>query len=356
MATIDKVAQELHGLNENIVLVYALNSTGKTRLSVAYKDFTKSQNDGKHSGVYYNAYSEDLFIWDNDEKNGNKDLKLTVLPSTLSQFHSLMIGDDTIIREKLEPYLPKYNFILNQHENAENGIESITFFLNEDIEKPIKISRGEERIFVWCFFLALFEVDGWADQQTAHILIDDPVSSLDDHNIFVTARSIFELVKTNYIIKQKVIIFTHHIGLFSTLATWLKNEDGKEGVGRLTKTCILKNRDGELSFKGTNSDVFLYHLHLLQTLQDAKKAPYKYHIVLLRQVLENINSFLGSRKLGRVLNDIGVKDVNRIVDEINALSHKQAYQYQFNEMSEAEELLFNDVLDKLIGTYKFEIH
>lgn len=356
MAAIDVVAEQLYKENENIILVYALNSTGKTRLSVAYKDFTKSINEGKHSGVYYNAYSEDLFIWDNDEKNGNANLKLTVLPSNLNQFHSILTGDDQIIREKLEPYFPKYNFALNQHKNPEDGIDSITFFLDEEVERPIKISRGEERIFVWCFFLALFDVDGWADQQNSHILIDDPVSSLDDHNIFITARSIFDLMKANYLAKQKIIVFTHHIGLFSTLATWLKNDEGKEGLNRLTKLFILKNKKGELSFKGTNSDVFLYHLHLLQTLHEAKKAPFKYHIVLLRQVLENINSFLGSRKLGRVLNDIGVKDIDRVIDEINALSHKQAYQYQFNEMSEAEEILFNDIFDKLIATYNFEIH
>lgn len=187
MATINEIAEELHSLNENIVLIYALNSTGKTRLSVAYKDLTKSNNGGNHAGVYYNAFSEDLFVWDNDEDNDNANLKLTVLPSNLSQFHSFLIEDYKLIREKLEPYFPKYNFKLNQYENSEYGIESVTFFVGED-ETPIKISRGEERIFVWCFFLALFEVDGWADEHNAHILIDDPVSSLDEHNIFTTTR------------------------------------------------------------------------------------------------------------------------------------------------------------------------
>jgi len=355
MATINEIAEELNKLNENIILIYALNSSGKTRLSVAYKDFTKSNNDGKHAGVYYNAYSEDLFVWDNDENNDNANLKLTVLPSSLSQFHSFLIENNEIIKEKLEPYFPKYNFKLNQHKNPEDGIESITFFVDEESESPIKISRGEERIFVWCFFLALFEVDGWADQQNAHILIDDPVSSLDEHNIFITTRSILELIKANYLKKEKIIVSTHHIGLFSILATWLKGDDSKGGVGKLTKTIILKNKDGEVSFKGTNSDVFLYHLHLLQTLQEAKKEQlYKYHMVLLRQVLENINSFIGSKKFGRILTDIGLKDVDRIADEINSLSHKQAYQYQFNEMSQAEEDLFNEIFNKLIAKYNFK--
>lgn len=357
MATIDEIAEELHKLNESIVLIYALNSTGKTRLSVAYKNFTKASNNGNHAGVYYNAFSEDLFVWDNDEVNHNADLKLRVLPSSLSQFHSFLIEDDKIIREKIAPYFPKYNFKLNQHKDSEDGIESITFFVDEENQTPIKISRGEERIFVWCFFLALFEIDGWADEQDAHILIDDPVSSLDDHNIFITTRSILELIKTNYLKKQKMIISTHHIGLFSILATWLKNDDSKGGVGGLTKIIILKNRNGDLTFKGTNSDVFLYHLHLLQTLKEAQSTQlYKYHIVLLRQVLENINSFIGSKKMGRILDKIGVKDSNRIADELNALSHKQAYQYQFNEMTEDEETLFNDVFEKLMTTYDFQIH
>lgn len=356
MATINEIAEELHGLNESIILIYALNSTGKTRLSVAYKDFTKANNEGKHAGVYFNAFSEDLFVWDNDEENDNANLKLNVLPSSLSQFHSFLIEDDAMIREKLEPYYPKFDFKLNQHKNPEDGIESITFFVDEENQSPIKISRGEERIFVWCFFLALFEVDGWADQQNAHILIDDPVSSLDEHNIFITTRSILELIKANYLKKQKMIISTHHIGLFSILATWLKSDDSKGGVGKLTKTIILKNKDGELSFKGTNSDVFLFHLHLLQTLQEAKSEQlYKYHMVLLRQVFENVNSFIGSRKIGRILTDIGVEDVDRVADEINSLSHKQAYQYQFNEMSEGEETLFNDVFDKLMATYNFDL-
>lgn len=355
MKAINKIAKELHKLNENIILIYALNSTGKTRLSVAYKDLTKQNNNGDHTGVYYNAYSEDLFVWDNDEENDNADLKLTVLNSSLSKFHSFLIEDDNRIREKLAPYCPKYNFELNQHHNPEDGIESITFFVDDKSQEPIKISRGEERIFVWCFFLALFEVDGWADQQDSHILIDDPVSSLDEHNIFITTRSILELIKANYLKKEKIIISTHHIGLFSTLATWLKNDDSKEGVGRLTKTIILNNKEGELNFKGTNSDVFLYHLHLLKTLDaERKEQLYKYHMVLLRQVLENINSFIGSRKIGRILKNIGIKDFDRVADEINALSHKQAYQYQFKEMSIAEEELFNDVFTKLNTTYQFK--
>lgn len=51
------IAKKIKDAKENIILVYAFNGTGKTRLSREYKDITKDA-DGNHSGVYYNAFSE----------------------------------------------------------------------------------------------------------------------------------------------------------------------------------------------------------------------------------------------------------------------------------------------------------
>jgi hypothetical protein len=153
-----------------IILIYAFNSTGKTQLSVAYKDATKQE--GQHTGVYYNAYSEDLFVWENETAMG-----LNVVPSSLNRFHSLL--DEEKIREKLKPFKPKYDFKFDFYADSEKGIESIVFFMLQDEDRNnIKISRGEERIFIWCFFLALFEVEGLADKQASHFFIDDPVTSL----------------------------------------------------------------------------------------------------------------------------------------------------------------------------------
>ena len=47
-------------------------------------------------------------------------------------------------------------------------------------------------------FLTLLEVEGWADTQSAHCFIDDPVSSLDDHNIYVTAYTVFDLIERKF--------------------------------------------------------------------------------------------------------------------------------------------------------------
>lgn len=352
MATIDQIAQQLYTTNDPIVLLYAFNATGKTRLSVAFKDHSKVQNGGSHAGVYYNAFSEDLFVWENDEENHNQNMALKVNYSSLSAFHSLL--DKTAIETKLAVYNPKYHFELNFHSNPERGIESVSFYLDAKAQSPIKISRGEERIFVWCFFLALFEVDTWAGEQDAHLFIDDPVSSLDEHNIFITAQSIFDVIASAGLSK-KIIIATHHIGLFSILYNWLKKGDSSARYKELTKAYILSNKNGEAELKSPSGDVFLYHLHVLQTLAAAQKEQlYKFHIVLLRQVLENIASFLGTGRLGFVLDEIGVTDTTGVMNMINALSHKNAYQFQTKEMSADEENLFNEVFDKLLAKYNFK--
>ena len=88
-------AKALKEKQEKVILIYAFNSTGKTRLSVAYKDETKNE-DGQHSGIYYNAFSEDLFVWDNDIDNNEESMRLTVKPSSLNKFHTLLTEDDIL--------------------------------------------------------------------------------------------------------------------------------------------------------------------------------------------------------------------------------------------------------------------
>lgn len=354
--TFDKLANELKEMDESIILIYAFNGTGKTQLSVAYKNVTKDLESGQHDGVYYNAYSEDLFIWDNDEDNDGANIKLNILPSSLNQFHSFLYENEQAILDKLAAYNPKYLFKLNVYENMEQGIESITFFKEGVEDIPIKISRGEERIFVWCFYLALLEVDGWANQQDAHIFIDDPVSSLDEHNLFITANTLFEQIE-NYYEKKRIIITTHHIGLFSILANRLKKGERKGRYNNLTALYILKYKNESLVLENCKKDVFLYHLHLLQVLNEARKSQlYTYHYALLRQLLENIASFLGQGRASYTLEQIGLKNTDYIMNVINTHAHKDAYYTQTEMMNAADQELFNNILQKIIDKYQFNYY
>lgn len=361
--TLDDIAKTLRDDPARITLAYAFNATGKTQLCVAYKNATKLE-DGSHTGVYYNAYSEDLFVWDNDEENDGADVKLMVLPSSLSKFHSLLTEDN--VRDKLNAYKPKFGFEFNSHEDdPEKGIKSVSFFVpdqNPDLPKRlIKVSRGEERIFVWCFFLALFEVEGWADKQANHFFVDDPVSSLDDHNIFVTATTLYDLIESQFE-KRKIIVTTHHLGLFSILSDWItkgeKSDKFKKNGKPLYKLHILSSKSGELELENCRNDVFLYHLRLLQVLSLAQQngEVRAYHFALLRQVLENVASFLGVRQFSYVLNQIGINEPSRIADIVNALSHKKVYYYESDIVVKDNLDIFEEVLASLRSKYNFVLH
>lgn len=372
------VAQEIKNAKETIVLIYAFNATGKTRLSVAYKDITKKTNGNKHAGVYYNAFSEDLFVWDNDEENDNKNVNLTIQKSSLNQYHSLLT--EAAVREKLQSYKPKYNFRFTNAsaEDPEEGIGNIEFFLVEDTEKetPIKISRGEERIFIWCFFLAMFEVEGWADVQDQHFFIDDPVSSLDDHNIFITAHLLLKFME-KHCDKRKIIITTHHMGIFSILQDWLKKgenaskfkikniKETRTGTD-VTKEAIeeprylirlLEIKDDKYKLVGKSKGLHQYHLLLLQILDEAIKNDNvnTYHLALLRQVLESIASFLGEGRFGYVLEKLDFPDADTRSGIINALSHEKIYTNKLEILNPNNKKLLIETFDKLTTKFPFSI-
>jgi hypothetical protein len=354
--TVQEIATALKEETAKVILVYGFNSTGKTKLSVAYKDATKSA-EGVHAGVYYNAYSEDLFVWDNDTENGEANIVLTVKHCSLNRLHALLNEEN--VRGKLKAFKPKYDFEFKLHEDTEQGIESISFYVaNAGDEAPtIKISRGEERIFVWSFFLALFEVEGWADMQSSHFFIDDPVSSLDDHNIFVTASTLFDLIEDQHE-TRKIIVTTHHIGLFSILVDWLTKGEKSEKYKKTTKTFILSEKSGDLTLENCRNEVLLYHLRLLQLLDKAHRANEirAYHLALLRQVLENVASFLGVGQFRYVLEQIGIEDAAEAANIINVLSHKKVYYYESDMLIPDSKAIFENVFSKLKDRYKFVLH
>lgn len=352
MSSLKEIALQLNVNKEPIMLIYAFNSTGKTQLSVAYKNITKKEG-GKHTGVYYNAYSEDLFRWDNDERNANENMRLEIIRSSLNPYFSSLIENPDLLEEKLAHYLPRYTYSFDINSNPEIGIDAIRF--SRDGKNNIKISRGEERIFIWCFFLALFDADAWTGGQDAHFFIDDPVTSLDEHNVFITADSIIQLIDDKIAKSGKrIIITTHHIGLFSILSDRLMNG----AYQNITKRNILSIHNGELTLKNHNNDVFLYHLYLMQILNEAitEKKIMGYHFIILRQLLEIISSFLGAPGIKMALAQIGVAkiDIDMVSNQVNALSHKDA-RPQPADLNPLDADLLVNLYNKIQSKYNFII-
>ena len=123
----------------------------------------------------------------------------------------------------------------------------------------------------------------------------------------------------------------------------------------LTECRILKSSEDGVVLDTPNNNVFLYHLHLLQILQDAMKNQlYTYHFSLLRQLLQNVSSFLGDPRLGRLLSKLELDNIEALLEVINTHSHKTPYYYQTEMMSVNEEDDFKKVFTKLIEMYHFK--
>ena len=101
--TLMEIAQQLKDSNKKVQLIYAFNGTGKTRLSREFKQLIAPKNDNgeddEETGLsrtkilYYNAFTEDLFYWDND-LTGDAERKLKIQPNDYTQWVLQEQGQD----------------------------------------------------------------------------------------------------------------------------------------------------------------------------------------------------------------------------------------------------------------------
>lgn len=224
--------------NKKFVLLYAYNGTGKTRLSMAFKDIGK-QGDARDT-LYFNAFTEDLFTWDNDlEGDRYRILKLNEKSRYFKGLASTEL--DTRIRSLMDRYAD-FDFRIDSETDKDSKLTKaeVVFFRDEDKDMAgdddegdtfgIKISRGEENIFIWCFFLAILQLtlDGHEDYKwVKFIYIDDPISSLDEHNAIVVGNHLVQLYREA---KRHVptAISTHHALFFNVLHYEIKNHFGRQ--------------------------------------------------------------------------------------------------------------------------------
>ena len=79
-------------------------------------------------------------------------------------------------------------------------------------------------------------------------------------------------------------------------------------------------------------------------------------MAILRQILENISSFLGVGRISFVLEQIGYsrEEADRIALEDNALTHRNVYFPQSDVMVPDNKNLLKDVFNKIIEKYHFD--
>lgn len=331
------------------ILLFAYNGTGKTRLSMSFKDLGK--NEDVRDTLYFNAFTEDLFIWDNDLDN---DTERVLRMNKSSRFFDGL--QELEMESRIGPLLARYvdfNFFID-YEDWE-----ITFFRERDEDDEplaIKVSRGEENIFVWCFFLAVAQLA--IDEQEAYnwvkfIYIDDPISSLDDNYVIAVATHLAQLLRKEES-KIKTVISSHHALFFNVMWNSL-NERGKNNP--LHPYFLSRHKEtGIYSLRYTNDTPFFHHVALLKQLHEAAETGnlFTYHFSMLRSILEKGASFHGFNNFSACITQ-DADDPDGVVHArlINVLSHGDYSLFEPLQMLEENKNYFKKILKDYMETYRF---
>lgn len=353
---------------KNIVL-FAYNGTGKTRLSSIFKDLGKktySSNLTDNTGstitgsdgsslsgetivpdtLYYNAFTEDLFYWNNDlEYDVDRVLKF----NSASRFFRDLEGH--AYEEHIRVFLSRYadfDFSIKYKDSEISFSREVVTSGVSQRSHNIKISRGEENIFIWCFFLAVVQlvVDPEVDSYkwVKYIYVDDPISSLDDNNAIAVASHLAQLMSGNSV---KLIVSSHHALFFNVLCNEMnKPEQLFLQKGTAKDTYILKD---------TRKTPFFHHVALLKDLKRATDTGelYTYHFNILRGILEKTASFHGFAHFSSCLRKGEGEDDpvhKRILD---LLSHGNYSLFDPIEMVEENKEHFERILNSFLDDYKF---
>lgn len=374
-----KIAETLRNTEKKVQLIYAFNGVGKTRLSREFKELISPKNqddeleDTKIKVLYYNAFTEDLFYWDND-LDEDKKRKLKIQPNGFTDWVLKVQGQERNIVTLFQHYTnDKLTPSFNEEYTTKNADDKdvivrayseIQFSLergNEEKIDNIKISKGEESCLIWCVFYSLLNlvVDTLNEPEPTereanqfddleYVFIDDPVSSLDENHLIELAVNIAELIKSSQS-DLKFIITTHNPLFYNVLYNELelkkKNKKGNE-------CCFLldKRDDGTYELKGKLGDSntsFSYHLYLRQILQEAvdSNSIEKYHFMLLRNLYEKTANFLGYPQWSELLPDDKNAYYSRI---IQFTSHSTLSNEAIPEPTEPEKQTLKLLLKHLV--------
>ncbi|MES2354426.1 MAG: AAA family ATPase [Pseudomonadota bacterium] len=338
--------------SKKFILLYAYNGTGKTRLSVAFKDLGKNGED--RDTLYFNAFTEDLFHWDNDLKN---DRERVLKINRDSRFFAGL--DELEMDNRIRPLLNRYvdfEFEIDTTEWEISFSREIRQKKKDGTyetkrEEDIKVSRGEENIFIWCFFLAIVQLalDGAeAYKWVKYIYVDDPISSLDDNNAVLVAHHLSQLL-TSSPDRLRMVVSTHHVLFFNVLCNELKKKSHKYFLSK-------QSHSGNFVLHETDSTPFLYHLASLVELHEAQKsgALYTHHFNMMRRVMEQTACFFGYAKWEECIKP-GDDDPNQTLYKrvIDLMSHGDYSLYEPREMMQENKEHFGRVLLQFITNHPF---
>jgi wobble nucleotide-excising tRNase len=350
-----RIRDDLNGGGQNFVLIYAYNGTGKTRLSMEFKNAWSKKKNAERDTLYFNAFTEDLFTWDNDLENDNE--RILKLNSSSRFFSGLQ---ELEMENRIRPFLARYvdfDFNIDYEKweikfSREVQVQVQGKPVIETIEN-IKISRGEENLFIWCFFLAIAQlaIDGAeAYKWVKYLYIDDPISSLDENNAIAVASDLGQLLIRSKD-RIKTVISSHHSLFFNIMCNELKLQEHRQYFLYLHKN----NKTHTHTLQATDGTPFFHHVAMLSELQKAAQTGqlYTYHFNTLRSILEKTASFFGMKDFSDCIE--GVDDEVLYARALNLLSHGAYSIFEPREMGEDNKELFKRILTAFLKRYRFDL-
>ncbi len=345
------IAQQLRDSDKKTHLIYAFNGTGKTRLSRIFKELvapkTENGEDPRAKILYYSAFTEDLFYWDNDLKE-DFEPKLVIQPNAFTRWVLEEQGHDQNIIRDFQHYsnnklTPHFNQTYETTDDSGEkrlvpAFSEVTFSLERGDNTQsgnLKISKAEESNFIWSVFNSLLEqvistlnipelTDRDTDQfnQLEYIFIDDPVSSLDENHLIDLAINLAAQVKSSHFDARKgegvkFIITTHNPLFFNILFNELRSAK---------KQLLTKHEDGTFELIDQNTDSpFSSHLAFKKQLETAVDTGniQRHHFNGLRNILEKTATFVGYEQWGSLLPSTDDHRENPYARIINLYSHSK---------------------------------
>lgn len=394
------IAHKIKNTDKKVQLIYAFNGTGKTRLSRTLKDSIapKSIEDSDASDfsqkkvLYYSAFTEDLFYWDNDLK-ADFEPKLNIQNNKFTDWILREQGDSNIIKnfqrytdEKLAPEFQEEDVIKEGKKTGEKTYPFVTFsYTRGDNTKSgnIKISKGEESNFIWSVFYTLLQevISILSEPDPAkrsdnqfdglkYVFIDDPVSSLDENHLIELAVDLAKLIKESSYTNGnglRFVITTHNPLFYNVLWNEFNNDlykeqpDGSQKCiykrGQSEKYRLVKMADGTFDLINSNDHPFSYHLFLLSELREVMKSKQieKYHFNFLRNILEKTATFLGCRHWDELLPKTPDNQPDPFANRIlNLFSHSAHAGEEMADITEADKEKLIELVNFLTNTYHFK--
>ena len=355
-AVSDHLKEMLGDDDAKIFSLYAFNATGKTRLAGTFNNSIEDlgiESEQVYS-LNYSAHFEDLFVWDNT----TNELRCSEGAHFIWQ---------TLKDENLENTVSDYfQQLANSHIEPNFNFETNTITFShasgdDEAADSIKVSRGEESLLIWSIFYVILEcavenLEMSPDNRSStlfnylkYVVIDDPVSSIDDTRIVNTALQVDSISKKLQKLGVSVIILTHHTLFYSVLLHSMRKLKSKN---KFQLYSLKKNSDNTLELRDENDAPFAYHLQVIDVLKSAidQDNINRSHFNMYRALLEKTASFFGVSDWSQCLADEYRDLTKRMLD---TYSHARLSELEPRDLHERDKELFAHSFKGFLDRYNW---